>query len=142
MVALTRKHNTKIILDTLERCQKQWTVEKGVETGKPVMWSSRAQMLKYAALKRRLKAALSTSEASRRSTEEYSTPDDDYSVTPDTDDYSVTSCEATSQYEVTDEALPGTTDTPENVRRVNKAMFHMEHLRHEMNRWYLTTQKH
>ena len=98
------------------------------------MWSSREQVIKHEELKRKLSAALTTSE-------EY-TYDDDYSASPDTDDYSVTSCEATSQYEVTDEALPGTTDTPENVRRVNKVMFHMEHLRHEMNRWYLTTQKH
>ena len=139
MVALTRKHNTKRNLDTLKRCQKQWTVEKGVETGKPVMWSSRAQMLKYAALKRSLKAASSTSEASRRSTEECSAPDDDYSVTPDTDD---TSSETTSQYEVTDEVLPGTIVTSASVRRGNKAMFHMEHSRYEMNRWYLTTQQH
>ena len=80
-------------------------------------------MIKHEALKRKLRAALTTSE-------EYSTYDDDYSATPDTDEYSVTSCEATSQYEVTDEALLGTTDTPENVRRVNKIMFHMEHLRH------------
>ena len=119
----------------MRKLEKQWTLTKGVETRKPVMWSSREQMIKYAALKRRLKAALSTSE-------EYSTSDDDYSVTPDTDDYSVTSCETTSQYEVTDEVLPGTIATPASVRRGNKAMFHMEHLRYELNRWYLTTQKH
>ena len=123
----------------MRKLEKQWTLTKGVETRKPVMLSSRAQMLKYAALERSLKAASSTSEASRRSTEEYSAPDDDYSVTPDTDD---TSCETTSQYEVTDEVLPGTIATPASVRRGNKAMFHMEHLRYELNRWYLTTQKH
>ena len=84
----------------MRKLEKQWTLTKGVETRKPVMWSSRAQMQKYAALKRSLKAASSTSEASRRSTEEYSASDDDYSVTPDTDDIA---SETTSQYEVTDE---------------------------------------
>ena len=97
----------------MRKLEKQWTFAKGVETKEPVMWSSRAQMLKYAALKRSLNAASSTSEASRRSTEEYSAPDDDYLVTPDTDD---TSSETTSQYEVTDEALPGTTVTSASVR--------------------------
>ena len=119
----------------MRKLEKQWTLTKGVETKEPVMWSSREQMIKHEALKRKLRAALTTSE-------EYSTYDDDYSATPDTDDYSVTSCEVTSQYEVTDEALPGTIATPESVRRGNKAMFHMEHLRYELNRWYLTTQKH
>ena len=118
----------------MRKLEKQWTLAKGVETNKLVMWSSREQVIKHEELKRKLSAALTTSE-------EY-TYDDDYSAIPDTDDYSVTSCEATSQYEVTDEALPGTTTTSEHVRRVNKAMFHMEHLRHELNSWYSTAQKH
>ena len=118
----------------MRKLEKQWTLAKGVETKEPVMWSSREEVIKHKELKRELRAALTISY-------EY-TYDDDYSATPDTDDYSVTSCEATSQYEVTDEALPGTTTTSEKDRRVNKAMFHIEHLRHELNSWYSTAQKH
>ena len=101
----------------MRKLENRYTLAKGVLTNKPVPWSSREQVRKFEEINRKLSAALTTSE-------EY-TYDDDYSATPDTDDYSVTSCEATSQYEVTDEALPGTTTTSENVRRVNKAMFHM-----------------
>ena len=129
MDALIRKHNLQQTLDTF----RQWTVTKGNLSRKQLMWSTREQLRKYTEMKRSLKAASSTSEASRRSTEEYSALDDGISVTPDTDD---TSCETTSQYEVMDDVLPA------SVRRGNKAMFHMEHLRYELNRWLSTTQKH
>ena len=75
---------------------------------KPIMWRTAAQLRKY-------------------EEEEYTSLDDSISVTPDTDD---TSCETTSQYEVMDDVLPA------SVRRGNKAMFHMEPLRYELNRWF------
>ena len=68
------------------------------------MWRTREQLRKYTEVERRLEdASSSTSEASRRNTEEYTVRDDGISVTPNTDD---TSCETTSQNEVRDNVLP------------------------------------
>ena len=112
---------------------RQWTLTKGTITRKPIMWRTAAQLRKHKEVRRSLYGTSATTEASRRSTEEYTSLDDSISVTPDTDD---TSYETTSQYEVMDD------DFPESVQRKNKAMFHMEHLRYELNRWFTTTQKH
>ena len=112
---------------------RQWTLTRGTISRKPIMWRTAAQLRKYEEMRRSLYGLSSISGAFRRNTEEYTSLDDSISVTPDTDDPSY---ETTSQYEVMDDVLPA------SVRRGNKAMFHMEHLRYELNRWFSTTQKH
>ena len=99
------------------------------------MWRTAAQLRKRKEVRRSLYGTSATTEASQRSTEEYTSLDDSISVTPDTDD---TSYETTSQYEVMEDDVL----LSESVQRKNKAMFHMEHLRHELTRWFTTTQKH
>ena len=103
----------------MPKVEKQWTKRNGVIT---MGWSTRVQVMKYKELQRKLNAAWTTSE-------EYTYVGED-SASPDTDDSDIT-CEATSQHEVTDEALPGTTTTSGAI-----AVFHMEHLRRQLNIWY------
>ena len=97
--------------------EKQWTRRNGVIIKKPVGWSTRDQVKRHKELKHNLNTAPTTSE-------EYTY--EDYSVSPDTDDSSSdTSCAATTQYEVTDEAPPQESTTTFEA----KAVFHMEHVR-------------
>ena len=58
------------------------------------------------------------------------------SVTPDSASTPTTD-DTITQYEIMDDDL-----LSEGIQRKNKAMFHMEHLKHELTRWITTTQKH
>ena len=58
------------------------------------------------------------------------------SVTPDNASTPTTDG-TTTQYEIMDDDL-----LSEGIQRKNKAMFHMEHLKHELTRWITTIQKH
>ena len=107
---------------------RQWTLTRGTITRKPIMWRTAAQLRKHKEVRRSLYGTSATAEASRRSTEEYTSLDDSISVTPDTDD--TTSYETTSQYEVMeDDGL-----LSESVQRKNKAMFHLEHRKGRKNK--------
>ena len=107
----------------------QWKRRKGVSTNKPEECSTRAQVKRHRELKHNLIKALTSSE-------EYT--DEEYSASPDTDDSSSdTSCEATPQYEITDEAPPPETTTTSEA----KAVLHMEDLRRQVNFWHYARKK-
>ena len=65
-------------------------------------------------------------------------PDGSESISVTPDNASTPTTDGTiTQYEIMDDDL-----LSEGIQRKNKAMFHMEHLKHELTRWITTTQKH
>ena len=109
--------------------EAQWKTRNGVLTKKPVGCSTRGHVKRHKELKHNLIIALTTSE-------EYTY--EEYSASPDTDDSSSdTSCEATPQYEITDEAPPPETTTTSEA----KAVLHMEDLRRQLNFWHYACKK-
>ena len=104
--------------------EAQWKRRNCVLTKKPVGCSTRGQVKRHKELKHNLITAMTI-------LEEYTY--EEYSASPDTDDSSSdTSCEATPQYEITDEApLPETTTISEAT-----AVLHMEDLRRQLNFWH------